>query len=204
VELASQELEARIGLVRPVALASDRGGALYVADAERDRVLVFDYSGAFQRELGGFGGRSGGFSGLTGIAVSARGRIVSVERPHPPAKKSKGSSAGAAPDSTAARARIQWFEAGGRLITSVWSPPVSAGGSELSLSIAVDGIGRVAIAAERSGEVFVLTPDGAFLARLSGLVAPRAVAFADDGTLLVAEAGAGRIRRWSLEPERTE
>jgi hypothetical protein len=198
VDLTAADLEDRIGRVRPLTLASDRGGALYVVDAERDRILVFDYAGAFQRELGGFGGRSGGFAGLTGIAVSARGRIVSVERPHGRPRKST------APDSTASRARIQWFEAGGRLITSVWSPPLSAGASELSLSIAVDGIGRIAIAAERSGEVFVLTPDGAFLAKLGGLAAPRAVAFADDGTLLVAEAAAGRVRRWALEPERTE
>ena len=176
VDLVAPDLEDRVGRVRPLSLASDRGGALYVVDAERDRVLVFDYSGAFQREIGGFGGRSGGFAGLSGVAVSARGRIVSVERPRPRPRK------GVAPDSTASRARIQWFEAGGRLITSVWSPPLSAGASELSLSIAVDGIGRVAIAAERSGEVYVLTPDGAFLARMQGPVAPRAVAFlADDG-----------------------
>jgi hypothetical protein len=30
------------------------------------------------------------------------------------------------------------------------------------------------------------------------------VAFADDGTLLVAETGAARVRRWTLEPERTD
>jgi sugar lactone lactonase YvrE len=86
----------------------------------------------------------------------------------------------------------------------VWSPPLAAGPSELSVAIAVDALGRIAIAAARSGDVCVLTPDGAPIARLSGLSSPRAVAFADDGTLLVAETGAARIRRWSLEPERTE
>jgi sugar lactone lactonase YvrE len=70
--------------------------------------------------------------------------------------------------------------------------------------VAVDALGRIAIAAERSGEVCVLAPDGAPIARLTGLASPRAVAFADDGTLLVAETGAARVRRWTLEPERTE
>jgi len=173
IDLTASDLQASVGTVRPLSIASDRGGALYVVDAERDRILVFDYAGAFQRELGGYGGRSGGFSGLTGVAVTARGRI-------------------------------QWLEAGGRLITSVWSPPLAAGSSELWVSVAVDAIGRVAIAAERSGEVHVLSPDGAPIARLTGLASPRAVAFADDGTLLVAETGAARVRRWTLEPERTD
>ena len=198
VDLASSDLEARAGTVRPLSLASDRGGALYVVDAERDRILIFDYAGAFQREVGGYGGRSGGFSGLTGVAVTARGRIVTVERPRPRAKRADPN------DSTIARSRIQWLEAGGRLITSVWSPPLAAGASELSVAVAVDGIGRVAIAAERSGEVYVLSPDGAPIVHLTGLASPRALAFADDGTLLVAETGAARVRRWTLEPERTD
>jgi sugar lactone lactonase YvrE len=198
VDLTAPDLESRVGTVRPLALASDRGGALYVVDAERDRILIFDYAGAFQRELGGYGGRSGSFSGLTGVAVSARGRIVTAERPRARSKHADPN------DSTLARARIQWLEAGGRLITSVWSPPLAAGASELSVAVAVDALGRVAIAAERSGEVCVLAPDGAPIARLTGLASPRAVAFADDGTLLVAETGAARVRRWTLEPERTE
>src|SRR5262249_31996319 len=81
VDLTAPDLEDRVGHIRPLSLASDRGGALYVVDAERDRILAFDYSGAFQRELGGFGGRSGGFAGLTAVAVTARRRIVSVGRP---------------------------------------------------------------------------------------------------------------------------
>ena len=198
VDLTATELEARVGTVRPLSLGSDRGGALYIVDAERDRILVFDYSGAFQREIGGYGGRSGGFSGLTGVAITARGRIITVERPRPRSKRADPN------DSTIARARIQWLEAGGRLITSVWSPPLAAGASELSVAVAVDALGRVAIAAERSGEVCVLAPDGAPIARLTGLVSPRALAFADDGTLLVAETGAARVRRWTLEPERTD
>jgi len=202
VDLAAPELEERIGRVRPVALAADRGGALYVADAERDRVLVFDYAGAFQRELGGFGARSGGFSGLTGVAVGARGTLVTAERPAP--RRGKARARSSPPDSAAGRGRVQWLDAGGRVIGATWTPPWAAGAAEISLSVAVDAAGRVAVAAERSGELCVLSPQGECLARLAGLSAPRALAFADDGTLLVAESGAGRVRRWSLEPDGAE
>ena len=54
------------------------------------------------------------------------------------------------------------------------------------------------IAGERSGEVCVLSAEGAVLARLAGLAAPRAVVFGVGGTLLVAEAGAARIIRLTL------
>jgi hypothetical protein len=183
VDLASTDLESRAGSVRPLSLASDRGGALYVVDAERDRILVFDYAGAFQREVGGYGGRSGSFSGLTGVAVTARGRIVTVERPRPRSKKADPS------DSTLARARIQWLEAGGRLITSVWSPPLASGplgavgvggrgcdreGGDRRRAL---GRGVRALARRRADRA----PDRAFLAARAGVRGRRHAARGRDG-----------------------
>ncbi len=194
VDLAGSDLEEKIGRVTPVALASDRGGAYYVADAERDRVLVFDYAGAFQRELGGFGGRAGGFSGLMAVATAPRGTLVTVERPRGRARK------GAADDSTVARARVQWLDAGGRVIASAWTPAWAAGAGETAMALAVDDSGRVAVDGERSGELCVLSPSGTCVARLGGLASPRGLSFAADGALLVAEAGAARVRRLILEP----
>lgn len=198
VDLASPELEARIGRVTPVSLASDRGGAYFVADAERDRVLVFDYAGTFQRELGGFGGRAGGFSGLMAVATTGRGTLVTVERPRGRPRK------GAAGDSTVARARVQWLDAGGRVIRTVWTPAWAAGAAETGLTLAVDDSGRVAVAGERSGALCILSPAGACVARLEGLAAPRGLAFTAEGALLVAEARAARVRRLVLEPAGTE
>jgi DNA-binding beta-propeller fold protein YncE len=199
VDLAAPELEARIGRVTPVSLASDKGGAFYVADAERDRVLVFDYSGAFQREIGGYGGRAGGFSGLMAVATGPRGSLVTVERPRGTAKKKA-----VTPDSTAARSRVQWLDAGGRVIASVWTPAWAAGAGETAMALALDDSGRVALTGERSGELCVLSPAGACVGRLRGLASPRGVAFAADGALLVAEAGGARVRRLVLEPAGTE
>ena len=204
VDLAAPELEARIGRVNPVALASDRGGAFYIADAERDRILVFDYAGTFQREIGGFGARAGGFSGLMAIATGARGTLVTAERPRGRAGRSARLKQTAASDSTVARTRVQWLDAGGRVIASAWTPAWAAGAGETALSLALDDSGRVAVAGERSGELCVLSPLGVCVARMRGLAAPRGLAFTADGVLLVAEAGAARVRRLILEPAGTE
>jgi sugar lactone lactonase YvrE len=50
----------------------------------------------------------------------------------------------------------------------------------------------------------VFSGEGRLLARESGLAGPSALAFAPDGTLLVAEPGARRVRRLALEPAARE
>lgn len=197
IELSAAVLEARIGRVTPVGLASDRGGALYVADAERDRILVFDFAGEYQREIGGFGGRAGGFSGLLAVAVDARGTLVTVERPRGRAKR-------AVVDSLTGRSRLQWLDAGGRVLHSVWLPAWSAGAAESGLALAVSAAGWVAVAAERSGVVLVLDADGRELVRASGIGAPRALAFDDAGDLIVAAAGEAHLLRFTFLPSAAE
>ena len=194
VDLAAAALEDRIGRVTPVGLAADRGGALVVADAERDRLLVFDFAGTYQHELGGFGSRAGGFSGLAGVAAAGRGMLVTIERPRARPRK------GAAADSLVGRSRVQWLDAAGRIVLSAWTPAWAAGAGETALALAVDDSGRVAIAGERSGEWCLLAADGRVLARRSGFAAPTAIAFAPDGRVLVAESGAARIVRLDARP----
>lgn len=192
VDLAAPALESRVGRVRPVALAADRGGAVFVADADRDRVLVFDFAGTFLREVGGFTARAGGFAGLSDLACGPRGTLVTVERPPGRGRKD------APGDSLVGRSRVQWLDAGGRVTNARWLPAWRVGSGETRASIAVDDSNRVAVAGERSGELLLLAPDGRVLSRLSGLAGPRALGFASDGTLLVAEAGAGRVRRFAI------
>lgn len=193
VDLRLPALESRVGRVLPVALASDRGGALYLADADRDRILAFDFAGTFLRELGGFTARAGGFSGLQDIACGPHGRLVTVERPRGGGRREK------VDESIVGRARIQWLDTGGLVVGAIWTPRWRAGSGETRLSLAVDESGLVAVAGERSGQLFVLAADGRLLASLTDLGAPRALSFAPDGTLLVAEAGAHRVRRFALE-----
>ena len=67
------------------------------------------------------------------------------------------------------------------------------------LPVAVDDSSRVAVADESGGRLWVFDDAGRVLAALAGLARPRALAFSPDGTLLVAEAGRGEVRRFALE-----
>ncbi len=178
VDLADPSLTESIGRVEPVTLAADRGGAVYVADADRDRLLVFDFSGRYVRSIGGYGTLAGSFRGLSGVAVAPRGELAAADRLH---------------------GRIQRIDAGGRVL-GAWSLP--GGPSRGALAVAVDDSERVAVADEDGGRVWVFDRTGRLLAAGSGFASPRSLAFAPDGTLLVAEAGAGRVCRLTLEVSR--
>jgi DNA-binding beta-propeller fold protein YncE len=174
VDLAA--LEEELGRVDPVALAADRGGALHVADADRDRVLVLDFTGAYVRTLGGFGTAAGSFRGLATLACGPRGDLVTVER---------------------TGARVQRLDAGGSP-AALWPLPVPPGRG--ALAVAVDDSSRVAVTDESAGALWIFDRSGRLLGTCSGLAAPRSVTFAPDGSVLVAEAAAGRVRRFALEP----
>jgi hypothetical protein len=194
IALDAPELDSPLGRITPAGLASDRGGALYVLDRERDRVLAFDFSGRFLRVLGGVGAGPGSFHGLAALATAPRGELVTLERPSPPARKARRAAADTLARGTPAR--IQWLDTGGAPL-SAWTLDLASG---RDLSIAVDDSGRVAVASAsgRAGEVRLYARDGGLLARTSDVAAPRALAFAPDGTLLVAEAGAARVRRFTI------
>ena len=175
IDLLDPQLAERVGRVDPAALAADRGGVLYVADSDGERVLVFDSAGRFVRAVGGFGSRPGSFRGLSGLAAAPRGALVTAER---------------------INARVQRFDAAGR-VALTW--PLAPGRGPGALAVAVDDSGRVAVADEPSGGLWLFDADGRPLATLTGLARPRALAFAPDGTLLVAEAAHGEVRRFAIE-----
>jgi sugar lactone lactonase YvrE len=164
-----------LGRTEPIGFGADRGGGLYVAEADRDRLLAFDSSGRFLRTVGGYGARPGSFHGLAGLALGPHGEIWVTER---------------------VNARAQRLDSGGRVRASFALPVSPARGS---LPVAADDSGRVAIADEASGRLWIFDGEGVPLAEIRGLDGVRALAFARDGTLLVAEAGAGRVRRLVLE-----
>ena len=172
-------LEDELGRVDPVALAADRGGALYVADADRDRVLVLDFSGRYVRALGGYGPGAGSFRGLAGLATGPGSELVTAER---------------------TGARVQRLDAAGSPLTA-WPLPVRPGRGRLA--VAVDDSTRIAVADEVSGRLWLFDLAGRLLGARADLASPRAVTFAPDGSLLVAEGTAGRVRRFVLEPART-
>ncbi|MEO5880476.1 MAG: NHL repeat-containing protein [Candidatus Eisenbacteria bacterium] len=175
VDLKAAALLAVTGRIDAITLAADRGGALFVADAARDRILVFDFSGRFLRELGGYGTRSGAFRGLSGLATTPRGELAACER---------------------GGRRVQQLDAGGRVVRS-WPLPVAPG--RAPLAVAADDSARVAVADGVSGGLWIFDRLGRLWAARYDLDEPRALAFAPDGTLLVVEAATGRVRRFSLD-----
>ena len=175
IDLLDPALEAQVGRVDPIALSADRGGALYLADADRDRVLAFDFAGRYLRTIGGLGGKPGSFRGLGGLATAPRGALVVAER---------------------VNRRVQRLDAGGRSSAS-W--PLAVAAAAGAIPVAVDDSSRVAVADEASGRLWLFDAGGRPLAALAGLARPRALAFAPDGTLLVAEAGRGEVRRFAFE-----
>lgn len=179
VDLAGLERDDPVGRIDAVAMAADRGGALVLADAERDRLLAFDFSGRLVATMGGIGTRPGSFRGLRGLAVTPRGELVAAER---------------------GNARVQRLTSGGRAIES-WALDVAPGRS--GLAVAADDSGRVAVADESAGTLWLFARGGRLLARLEGLEGPVAAAFAAGPELLVAEARAGRVRRFRIEPAPT-
>jgi len=174
IDLLGTDFPSEVGRVDPVAIAADRGGALYIADGDGERVLAFEFSGRFIRAMGGIGSKPGSFRGLRGVAVGPRGELVTAER---------------------INARAQRLDPGGRVLAS-WPLEVRPGRG--ALPVAVDDSARVAIADEASGRLWIFDPDGRRLGALAGLQGPRALAFA-AGSLLVAEARSGRVVRIALE-----
>ncbi len=176
IDFDDPDLRSALGRIEPRGLASDRGGAVYVVDGERDRLLVFDFSGRYTRTIGGFGDTPGSFRELAAVAASRRGELVTVER---------------------ARRRVQRLDAAGAP-AAAWTLPGAAEAG--AMAVAVDDSLRVAVASERAGTVTLWDRGGRPLAGLRGLDRPRALAFAPGGTLVVAEAGNGRLTRFRIEP----
>lgn len=165
-----------LGRIEPVVMASDRGGAVYVADAERDRVLVFDFAGRYLRTIGGVGAEPGSFRGLRGLGSGARGTLVTAERDVP---------------------RVQRLDSSGA-VEAWWTIPVRPGRE--AIAVAVGDSGRIAIADEAAGTLWIFDGWGHPLAVARGLGAPRAVGFAPNGSLWVAEAAHAAVRRWRIQP----
>jgi hypothetical protein len=172
VDLEDPALTGEIGRVDPVALATDGGAAIYLADAERDRILTFDFGGRFLRTIGGFGAKPGSFRGLAGLGVSGDGMIVTAER--------------------GAR-RVQTLDAGGRPVAA-WAVPLAAAGE--AVAIAIGAHGEIAVADPGAERIWLFGSDGAPLAPPILATRPRALAFTSADRLLVAEGD--RIARYRL------
>jgi DNA-binding beta-propeller fold protein YncE len=161
VDLAQLEDDDPVGRVLPTAMATDAGGAIYLADADRERIV-------------GPGRGPGTFRGLSAVAVTRRGELVTTER---------------------TAARVQRLDSDGRPLGSF---PIEARPGAGALGVAVGDSGRVAVVDEQAGRLWVFDAAGRPLAMQPGLQGPAAVAFGPDGALFVAENAGARVSRWVL------
>ncbi len=162
---------------RPIALASDPSGALYVADADGDRILRLEPSGELSRVWGGPGSTAGGLRGVAGVAVARRGEVFVSER---------------------MPGRIVRLEPTGAL-SAEWLLPDSVASERLPL--AVDDSLRVACADPHSGRLWVFRANGELLAARQGFEGASALVFARDGALWVALRNARRLVRLQLNAQ---
>jgi DNA-binding beta-propeller fold protein YncE len=176
IDFTDATLDQLLGRVDPGDLATDRGGAIAIVDRDVDRLLLFDFSGNYLRTVGGFGDRPGSFRGLAGVAYTPRGDLVTTER---------------------TGARVQRLDPGGRPLNS-WPIAVEPGHEALPVVVSEDD--RIAVADPTGNRVMLFEPMGRRIASTTNVKGPRALAFAPDGSVWVAEADSARIVRVTFQP----
>ncbi len=109
-------------LEKPVGVAVDSSGNVWVADTGHDRVQEFNSKGEFVREFGAEGKEDGEFKEPRGIAVSAAGNVYVADD---------------------GNKRVQEFNSKGEFIRTIGSEGTGEGKFENLVGVAVDGEGHV-------------------------------------------------------------
>lgn len=139
-----EPLDARGALARPVAVALDTLGRVWIADEGLERVVRLDATGAIDRELGGRGRRAGRFTAPVALGFAGTRLFVADRHNH----------------------RVQEFDAAGAFVTAfpepAYAPHAAPGGlfSPAGLALSSDGA-RIAVCEplEDRVQVFVEAAD---------------------------------------------
>ena len=164
----------------PRGVAVDDIGNVFVVDGGNNRVQKFDSNGVFLDIWGGFGGAAGQFDSPQGIAVFGD-RVYVVD---------------------SGNDRVQVFDRSGGFLTQ-WGEPGRDVPSQFAVprGIAVDRDGYVYVVDGLNERVQKFTPDGAFVVSFGHTSPGRfidsiGVAVADNGDVLVVNAGEKRVVVW--------
>ena len=154
---------------RPTGVAVDRqSGHIVVADCDNHRVQVFTSDGSFVRAFGIEGHDDGEFNRPFGVAIDPRnGDIVVADTMNH---------------------RLQVFTSDGTFVRSIGTEGSDAGEFMYPRSVAIDRRGRMAVADNGNERIQVLdASDGRHLAVYDSSDCAQAVAFTDDGHLIMLE-----------------
>ena len=170
---------------RPVGIAVDSQGSLYVADSGKSVVYVLDRDGRLLESIGRFGWRSGEFDGPTGIAIDAQFRLYIAD---------SGNN------------RVQKLSLINRIFTTVAGDKRNETGPSLSLyepqSVASDARGYVYIADTWNHRILKMDPLGRLQMEIGGLGwagqqfrNPQGVAVDSRGNIYVSDTGNHRVHK---------
>ena len=170
---------------RPVGIAVDAQGSLYVADSGKSVVYVLDGDGRLLESIGRFGWRSGEFDGPTGIAIDAQFRLYIAD---------SGNN------------RIQKLSLINRILSTVAGEEHNETEPSLSLygpqSVASDASGYVYIADTWNHRILKIDPLGRLQMEIGGLGwagqqfrSPQGVAVDSRGNIYVSDTGNHRVHK---------
>ena len=170
---------------RPVGIAVDAQGNLYVADSGKSIVYVLDKDGRLLETIGRFGWRSGEFDGPTGIAIDTQFRLYIAD---------SGNN------------RIQKFSFINRNFTTVIDEERNETEPSLFLyepqSVASDASGYVYIADTWNHRILKIDPLGRLQMEIGGLGwagqqfrSPQGVAVDSRGNIYVSDTGNHRVHK---------
>jgi len=175
---------------RPMDVAMDASGNLYLADNANMRVEVLSSAGEFVTEWGSYGTGPGQFSSPLAIAVSPAGLVYVADD---------------------VSQRVEVFTTTGAFVTQWGSPGSGPGQFAGPWGIALDAVGNVYVADASNNRIQVFTRSGEFLAQWGTLGSgpgqfdkPIGVRVRPDGHIYVADTWNSRIRVFGSLPTPTK
>jgi streptogramin lyase len=170
------------GVARPTRLAFDGEGALYILDASRRRVVKVDPSGRFLHEVTLSGEEVAPRAEPADVVVDARGSVLILDR---------------------ATASVLAYDKGGaRVATHRFAEDLREEAEDPRAVLLLDAFGRLWLIAPRERDLVRLDASlgrdrsGRFLTPEDSVAVPAAATTLPNGETWIADAPAGRVRRF--------
>ena len=172
-------------LQKPVSVAVDNNGLVYVLDKNLKKVMVFDDMGLYLREIG----ESASFVNPASVAVNRDGTRIYVA--------DRGSIDG---DDH----RVYAYDAKGARVFELGPRGEGEGQLNIPLDVAVDGDGQIYVVDSGNFRIQIFTPEGKFkfaFGKVGNTIGqfsrPRSIAVSPDGNILVADGVFNNIQIFS-------